>query len=234
MDMYKNITELKDTHKGQDIWIICAGGSMNYVNSDFFDNKITIGVNQVYRHFPCDYLVMKDLKEDSRFNKSINELKDTKMKLLFSEFHAGHYSSGRNNPEYSDNFYMFNHMDNGNNKKPDGSLDLDCIGTDVMACVRSSITSAMNIAAYMGASNIIISGADNGSVNGRKYYDGYMESHWVSSDNYGGITEWLGLIKDLNIEVRDRIKEVYGCNIYSLNPFWNFGLEGNNYEPFYD
>ena len=230
--MYKEILELKDKHLGDDIWIICAGGSMNYINSSFFENKITIGLNQVYRHFPCDYAVMKDLSESSRFDASIDELKGAELKLLFSKFHAGHYSSGENKPEYSDNFYMFDHMDNGNNKKTDGSLDLDCIGTDKMVCVRSSITSAMNIAAYMGAKNIIISGADNGAVNGYKYYNGYMEGHWQSSDNYGGITEWLGLIKDMNIEVRDKIKEVYGCNIYSLNPFWNMGLEGNTYEPF--
>ena len=31
--------------------------------------------------------------------------------------------------------------------------------------------------------------------------------------------------------VRDRVKEVYGCNIHSLNPFINFKLEGNEYEP---
>jgi hypothetical protein len=26
------------------------------------------------------------------------------------------------------------------------------------------------------------------------------------------------------------LKEVYGCNVYSLNPFLNFGLEGHEYE----
>ena len=89
----------------------------------------------------------------------------------------------------------------------------------------------MNIAAYMGAKNIIIAGADNGSIDGENYYGGYVEDHWISSKNNN---HWLGLIKDLNIQVRNQIEEVYECNIHSLNPFWNFGLEGHKYEPFYN
>ena len=75
--MYKTIKELKNVHSGEDIWIVCAGASMNYVHSDFFENKITIGLNQVYRHFPCNYIAMKDLKESSRFDASVKELKDS-------------------------------------------------------------------------------------------------------------------------------------------------------------
>ena len=232
--MYRQITELKNIHKDKDIWIVCAGASMNYVNSDFFDNKITMGLNQVYRHFPCDYVIMKDLTESSRFDASVKELEDTKTKLLFSRHSHGAYRDPQNTPKPCDNFYVFDHNDNGNNKKPDGSLDLDVIGTDKMISIRSTITSAMNVAAYMGAKNIIICGADNGSVDGKNYYDGYVEEHWISAGNNSGINHWLGIIKDLNVQVRDKIKEIYGCNIYSLNPFWNFGLEGHEYEPFYN
>ena len=106
---------------------------------------------------------------------------------------------------------------------------MDVIGTDEMISIRSTITTAMNIAAYMGASNIIVCGADNGSIDGNSYYDGYVEEHWVSAKNNN---QWLGGIRDLNIQVRDKIKEIYKCNIYSLNPFWNFGLEGHSYEIF--
>ena len=52
---FLGIKELKNMYSGEDIWVICAGSSMNYVSSDFFENKITIGINQVYRHFPCNY-----------------------------------------------------------------------------------------------------------------------------------------------------------------------------------
>ena len=48
---YKNIKELKDVHKGEDIWLVLAGSSMDYVSGDFFENKIVIGQNHVYKHF---------------------------------------------------------------------------------------------------------------------------------------------------------------------------------------
>ena len=232
--MYKDIIELKNIHRGDDIWIICAGSSMNYIQSDFFENKITIGLNQVYRHYPCDYVAMTDLNESSRFDVSVKELKESGVKLLFSKYSHGCYRDGESKPEPSDNFYVWDHNDNCNHKKEDGTLDMDVIGTDRIISIRSTVTSAMNIAAYMGASNIIISGADNGSINGSHYYDGYVENHWKSASNNPANQQWLGGIEDLNIQVRNRIEDVYECNIHSLNPFWNFGLEGHKYEPFYN
>ena len=49
--MYKSIKELKNKHQGEDIWILLAGSSMNYVNNSFFENKITVGQNQMFKHF---------------------------------------------------------------------------------------------------------------------------------------------------------------------------------------
>ncbi len=71
---YKNISELKDKHKGEDIWVIAAGSSMDYVDESFFSNKIVIGQNQTYKKYPCDYIVMKDCNEKPRFPRSIEKL----------------------------------------------------------------------------------------------------------------------------------------------------------------
>jgi len=230
---YKNIIELKNIHQGEDIWVIAAGGSMNFVNNSFFENKITIAVNQSYRLFKSDYVVMKDLGESSRFDESINELKNSQTKVLFSKYHAGHYKSGENTPEYSNNFFMFDHNDNGNYKNNDGSLNLDVIGSDdKIIAIRSTFTSALHIAAYFGAKNIMVCGVDSGQVNGKSYVDGYTQPHWISGGNNPGTDQWMGNVHPLNIEIRDKVRDVYNCNIHSLNPFLNFKLDGNRYEPF--
>ena len=39
-------------------------------------------------------------------------------------------------------------------------------------------------------------------------------------------------IESNTLEVKKKIKEVYNCNIYSLNPFINFGLEGHKYDKY--
>ena len=139
--MYNNITELKDIHSGKDIWIVCEGSSMNYVESDFFENKITIGLNQVYKHFPCDYVVMKDLRESSRFDASVEELEDTTVKLLFSRHSHGAHRDPENKPKPCDNFYVFDHNDN----RQGIESALNVIGTESMTVIRSTMTTIMKL-----------------------------------------------------------------------------------------
>ena len=58
---YKNVTELKNIHKGEDIWVIAAGASMNFVNNSFLSvYSITINILLVVL-FSCFYagLVLK-------------------------------------------------------------------------------------------------------------------------------------------------------------------------------
>ena len=50
-----------DLHEHQDIYVICSGKSCDYIEPSFFDNKITIGINQVYKRFNCKYYVRKEI-----------------------------------------------------------------------------------------------------------------------------------------------------------------------------
>ena len=47
--MSKLLTELKNIYQDKDIWIIAGGSSMNFIDPSFYDNKITIGLNHVYK-----------------------------------------------------------------------------------------------------------------------------------------------------------------------------------------
>ena len=54
MYSYKNI------HKDETIYIVASGKSVDYLNSSFFLNKITIGINQSYKKYVPNYLLRKD------------------------------------------------------------------------------------------------------------------------------------------------------------------------------
>ena len=224
----KDFKTLKNIHKGKDIWCIAAGSSMDFIDPSFFEGKIVIGQNQVYKKYGefCTYILMKDLKEQPRFSRSIKEIENLNIPLIYSKYHAGHYASGLNKTQYK-NSYVYDHVDN----KLDLQQHLDAIGTEVMAAKRSSITSIMNIAAYMGAKNIIICGVDCGTINGNTYFKDYTEKDWKSAGNNSSIKNWLKATDSLNIAIRDQICKVYNCNIYSLNPFMNFKLDGNDFIP---
>jgi hypothetical protein len=78
----------------------------------------------------------------------------------------------------------------------------------------------------LGAANIILCGHDCGSLDGLVQMGEYVGMMQPSQQAY---FNWLGEIEDQSKQVREKLKEVYQCCIYSINPFLNFGLEGHSY-----
>lgn len=220
--------ELKNIYKNKDIWILLAGSSMDYIDTSFFEGKITIGQNQMYKLFPCNYIVMKDCMEKPRFPRSIQELDDSGIPLIYSEFYKGRSNFEKNKVQHSNSF-MFSH-----NKRLDGSNlydELKSLKEDEIIVSRSTVTTLMHIAAYMGAKNIILCGHDCGRLDGNLYATGYLENDWVSAGNWSGIDSFIGKLQYDSAVVREYLMKRYGVNIHSINPFMNLGLEGHKFEP---
>lgn len=52
-----DIKALKDKYKGKEIWIIGSGPSLDKFPETFFDDKISIAMNQMYQSFPkCTFI----------------------------------------------------------------------------------------------------------------------------------------------------------------------------------
>jgi hypothetical protein len=52
----KFVEELRDAHRGEEIWVIGTGSSLNDFPLDFFDDKITIAINgAIYKYPGCTY-----------------------------------------------------------------------------------------------------------------------------------------------------------------------------------
>jgi hypothetical protein len=54
--------KFKNKYLNKDIYIIGSGKSIDFIDKSFFDNKITIGINQVYKYIEPTYLVRKEHK----------------------------------------------------------------------------------------------------------------------------------------------------------------------------
>tara|TARA_Y100001970_G_scaffold76688_1_gene97350 strand:- start:49500 stop:50198 length:699 start_codon:yes stop_codon:yes gene_type:complete len=217
-----NITEFKNKHKGQDIWVIAAGPTMNYIEPSFFENKITVGLNRVSIKFDCDYLVAKD----GRGFDLVKEIISNKTKLIFSKHESGNPHQNLN--KYDGECWFFDHP-----AKPEEKPDLSCIkeGGDRIVVSYSTITSAVHLAAYMGASNIILCGHDCGTIDGNSTIDGYYDKIKPHHGTDAAYVSWLSQIENHTTIVSLALKQFYGCNIHSLNPFINFNLEGHKYIP---
>lgn len=213
--MKREIRELKNIHKGLDIWVIGAGSSMNFVDPSFFKGKITIGVNHVYIKFKCDYLIRKE-------NKGIKEAYETGSVLIVSEYNRAGNSNRKLNEIDGDYFY-FKHLPSKNTE-----IDFSIVGTDKIIVSWSIITSAIHVAAYMGAKNIMLCGHDCGMLDGKNNFNGYYEN--LSNRTIEWYSSYLKKIEDQTVQVKKKMKEIYSCNVYSLNPFVSLNLEGHKFK----
>ena len=55
------IEELRDIHKGKEIWVIGAGPSVDDFPQDFFDDRISIALNEMGFAFPSTYIHSCDI-----------------------------------------------------------------------------------------------------------------------------------------------------------------------------
>lgn len=223
----RSIEELRDREKGKDIYVIAAGASCNFVDPEFFDNKVVVAVNRTFKRYKADYIIYKE-------HPGISDEKlmlQTDAVPVVAKWHASGIAQGlrRLNRDFfvDPRYRFFDHLENEREK-----VDLSVVHpeSDKLVVSYSTITSALHLAAHLGARNIIIVGHDCGTLDGQSafngYYDTYLASPWSSDEEY---ESWLSQIEGQTLAVKERIGETYGARIVSLNPFINFGLEGHVY-----
>jgi uncharacterized Rossmann fold enzyme len=228
---YNNKNQLftyKNLHIDSDIYVVGSGPSLDFIDSSFFDNKIVIGINQIYKkNIKINYLIRKEFK---LIHTVISETKDKNIIHFISAGNCGG-DNKKNliniNKKYSNhnNIVVFSH--NKNYHKLPQQLP-----SDGLIVSRSTITSGIHLAAHMGAKNIILVGHDCGFINNclnAKDYHTPETYNIVWKNGKQDYIKWLNSIEKDTIFLRKLIKEKYDSNIYSLNPFINLGLEYNKF-----
>jgi len=202
-----------------EIYVIGSGRSLQYIRKDFWKNKITIGINGIYKYYPIMYGI-------TQHTSLIQEMIDDGVIAISPEFDMGLYSRPRE--KIIGEYYVFKHFNNllyDFSEKHKGYLDIDLSDFDnpETLVVGGITTSAIHLAYRMGATSIILAGIDGGDLDGKRNQDGYPP---VIATAYMHTYEMQPQIDLICNEVRKR-----GVGVYSLNPFNNFRLEGHKYEP---
>jgi len=209
----KQIKELENIHIGEDIYIVAAGKSCDFIDPNFLIDRIAIGVNQVYKRFnSLNYIVKKD--GVNPFEKSLE--------IPFIISRSRYADDGVQN---TDGDYFFDHHVNMRTRVDFSGLHPL---TDKIVVSASTITSAMHLAALMGAGAIFLIGHDCTTLDGESSFTGYHEgipNLWDSVDRYN---DWLSVIWPQTVAVREYITSVYGCSVYSINPFIGLDMEGHS------
>ena len=201
----QNIFSLKDTYKG-DIYVVGGGKSLDYYPPDFFNGRFVLAVNQASRIVPADYIVRKE------------NTKRGDVPVIASKYGAGDYNAHENDADY-----IFDH--NPNTLGTINDFDLHPNG-DKIVVSWSTITSAIHIAAYMGARAVFLAGHDCASIDGDQVADGYYEdvNRFTAEQDYDA---WLAVIAPQSVFMRDWLQKEYNVPLISLSPFIGLKHEGH-------
>ncbi len=224
MDVTQNILSLRNIHKNKDVYVLGSGGSLNFIDPKFFYKKITVCVNEVGETYlpTTKYVVTKYHPEAIKFAQQMPNVD-----VIVSRGSLGgpHYPA----LPVLKNLYTFDH---NTNKDAATSVVADWPLEDGSLYVSwSSITSAMHFGAYLGAKNIIMVAHDCGELDDKSWVDGYVYDTWDKTK----VEEAKERNKQFEIQsiaVKGKLKKLYGCNVYSLNPFINYNLEGVKYRSY--
>lgn len=204
------IASLRGIHADADVWVIASGPSMSHIPPSFFDGRVVVGVNAVWRHFPVTYAVRKE-HDDAQATI------DAGVPLVIA---AGDCGGDSGPPELSGRHWVFAHSYN----QSEGPIDLEPIGSpDRLVVSWSTTTTAIHFAAFLGARAVIVAGHDCGLIDGRSNFDGYAAAQ-EDSDWY---RDWVSMIEAQTMTVAERVTAVYGCPVLGLNPWPSLALAGH-------
>ena len=195
------LSRLWGRHRDQDIYIVGTGPSMRLFPWEFFDNKLTIGLNQAYRHFTPTYMLTMH-PELIPFDKGIptqwiTKIKKTEEKITkkANKLHGKAYLF-ENNKDIHDYSYAV--------KRIPPYL---YIGYGIH-------TGAMTLAAHMKATNIILVGCDMCALD-NEYHAHHQRIRLLGMPETTVYQEYYLAARNL----RTVLKKYWNVNILNMNPF---------------
>ena len=204
-------------HSGQDIYVLGSGSTLAHVDRGFFANKVTIGCNLVWKHYvPTTYTVTK------YHEKAAEGVRAADAGTVFVS--RKQHGRDANAAWRGDGAVVFNHL---GNKGWDFDAEKDWPENGLVVS-KSTITSAMHLAAYMGAATILMVGADCGFLDGDFRRNGYPDGKEPDKPS-----DWFDHWDLQNRAVKAQLVARYGVRVYSLNPFINYNLEGHRFRSGY-
>ena len=216
------LTSFRNKHKGKDIYVFGSGPSCNFIDPSFVDDKITVGTNQTWRKYNTNYVVRK---EHNLLQETLNNFAGV---TLVSMGNCGELGQIIKLDKFknTDNLCIYKHPQNNCRKIDFKGFEQE----DYLTVSYSTITTSIHFAYYLGAKNIFLVGVDHGTLDSKATFDGYYKDvKETAQKTWAGYKKWLkGLDKD-TIAMKNKLHSL-GVNVYSINPFINFNLEGHKYE----
>ncbi|MBD2777349.1 hypothetical protein ICL16_36205 [Iningainema sp. BLCCT55] len=228
--MVKCVSQLYNVHPNSDIYVIGTGTSLRVFPISLLENKITIGLNMAWKTVPVRYSITIHPE------LSIPEfLPDEKPKPEITWVTKYNKTKGLVSPEQfkyaEENFYFFETEGRSNTQPPNKPSDAGRIlewvrkPTDNKLYLWTSIAqSGVNLAANMGAKNIILIGCDNCALLDN-HHAHQQHTRWRDASPEERYREYYEGLAEMRPVLRDR-----GINLVSLTPFLSLAHPEKDFE----
>lgn len=207
-----------------DIYVLGSGATISHIDPNFFIGKEVIATNGIAERLG---LYNMPISLTTHTHYIYGEALELAAKYPNHAFFCPERDQGFGDKAPEDapeNIVFYPH------KNADYDFNVDTMwpdNDDGLLVGSTSLHGSMHLAAYMGASTIILVGADCGTLDGETNDKGYKSGNLVTSDSKQWLERWEMHLR----EVKRKIKEVYyPVEIYSLNPFVNPNMEGHVWE----
>lgn len=215
----RSISELYNRHQGADIYVVGTGASLRVFPLEFLDDKITIGLNQAWKVLDTRYAItmMPKLNIPEFISGEIPRsqitwiTKPSKIKTQCTPGEISHAEA---------NFYGFENDGlvslNGLDEVSDTGRNLDWVRhphPNKLYLWTSISQSAMNLAANMGARNIILVGCDNAAL-GENHHAHDQHTMWRGEEPKVRYMQYYHGVAEVRGALRER-----RANVVSLSPF---------------
>ena len=206
------LEDFRDVHCCKTVYVFGSGATLNYLAPSFFDDKICVATNfagsvfglrryYVFSHYHADAVAEAALPQTvAVFTPHREHGTDAEFLGFMPKIVTFPTTTGRPGTSFNPSGKDWPTLDNS------------------LVIGSSSIHGAMHLAAYLGAKFIVLVGADCGTLGGAERVEGYVQGEhpWELYESH---------LRDM----KQRLWDVYGCQVYSLNPFVNYSLEGTQY-----
>lgn len=211
LNLLSDVTQYKDRHAGETIWVLGSGASLNHVPRWFWSDRLVVATNFVglklglrefytVTHYHRDAAIIADARPD--------------LPIIAPTVDQGGPAALPVRPT-NPNIYFIN-----TGTQAYGGFDCAEMwpqAPHTLVVGPTSLHMTMHFAQYLGARHIILCGTDCGILDGASNFDGYQPG-----DNPMGV--WQQHLGSVANQLR-----AMGVSVMSLNPFVNFALEGHTF-----
>lgn len=215
----KPLSHFSNFHKNEEVYVLGSGATIDYIEPDYFHDKIVIATNSVADRLDLYYNATVYTHSHYHY-QDVDVLRKEHPFLWFFCPEGNQGFAGT--PSYeADNVVFYKHQ------PTTYDFDVDkAWHPEGLIVGSSSLHGSMHLAAYMGASTIILVGADCGILDGKTNHGTYQSGDLVRNDTL----QWLQRWEDHLRQVKRKLVDEYRVRIYSLNPFLNPNLEGHTWQ----